>query len=131
MTSQILVLTGRFPGLNDMILASGSFGPTGAGRKRWRAYATLKRGVAAKVIAECVRQRIRPIARASVHFHWCEENRRRDPDNIRGAGKMILDSLVEAGVLPDDGWDEISGLSDTFEVCDAARVVVTLTPEIA
>lgn len=42
--------------------------------------------------------------RVDLFFLWTEPNMRRDPDNIEGAGvKFILDGLVRAGVLDDDG----------------------------
>jgi len=50
-------------------------------------------------------------------FEWKERDRRRDPDNIAAAGrKLILDGLVLAGVLPDDGWNHVLGWTDRFEV---------------
>jgi hypothetical protein len=47
---------------------------------------------------------------------WVEKNKRRDPDNISAAKKYILDGIVAAGVLPNDGWKQIAGLSDDFIV---------------
>jgi Holliday junction resolvase RusA-like endonuclease len=47
---------------------------------------------------------------------WFEKDKRRDPDNIRVGIKYILDGLVEAGVLPTDGWKYITGLEDRFYV---------------
>ena len=37
-----------------------------------------------------------------IHFHWIEENKRRDLDNVCFAKKFILDSMVKAGKLKDD-----------------------------
>ena len=51
-----------------------------------------------------------------VEITWYEKDRRRDPDNIGSAKKYILDSLVEAGVFPDDGWKYIKGFTDNFEI---------------
>lgn len=43
-------------------------------------------------------------------------NRKKDPDNIAVAKKFILDGLVAAGVIPNDGWNEIAGWKEDFEV---------------
>jgi len=34
----------------------------------------------------------------------CTTRHRRDPDNVSGPGKAILDELVAVGRLPDDSW---------------------------
>ena len=34
-----------------------------------------------------------------IHFHWVEENKKRDLDNVCFAKKFILDSMVKAGKL--------------------------------
>lgn len=52
-----------------------------------------------------------------ITFHWVCKDRRTDKDNIRFAAKYVLDGLIEAGVLRDDGWNEIDSYGgDTFEV---------------
>lgn len=50
-------------------------------------------------------------------YRWYEKDRRRDLDNISSFGrKVIQDALVEAGILPDDGWKYIIGFTDEFYV---------------
>jgi Holliday junction resolvase RusA-like endonuclease len=49
-------------------------------------------------------------------FTWSELNKMRDPDNICFAKKFILDALVKCGVLPNDGWGQVSGFNDRFKV---------------
>lgn len=63
-----------------------------------------------------------------VHFAWYESNRRRDMDNVAGYGhKVILDALVKAGVLHDDGWQYVMGFTDRFAVDKAhPRIVVEI-----
>ena len=58
---------------------------------------------------------------------WYMKNRRKDPDNISFAVKFILDGLVNAGALPNDGWNEIVEITHHF-VVDAKqpRVEVSL-----
>ena len=52
-----------------------------------------------------------------IKYRWYEPNRRRDMDNISSFGrKVIQDSLVQAKVLKNDGWKEITGFRDDFFV---------------
>lgn len=59
-----------------------------------------------------------------IHFHWIEQNRRRDYDNIAFAKKFVLDSMVKLGKLKDDNRRHVIGFSDTFEVGDRAKVIL-------
>ena len=68
------------------------------------------------------------IKRARFEFRWVEPNRKRDLDGIAAGGrKVILDSLVLAKVLDNDGWAQIAGWVDTFEVGPKPGVGVTIT----
>lgn len=52
-----------------------------------------------------------------MRYTWYEPNRKRDKDNISSFGrKCIQDALVKAGVLKNDGWNEIESFSDKFFV---------------
>jgi Holliday junction resolvase RusA-like endonuclease len=65
---------------------------------------------------------------ADLQFHWVCKNRRRDKDNIVGGRKYILDALVMAKILPNDGWDWVGDFHDTFSVDRKnPRVIVTIT----
>lgn len=63
-----------------------------------------------------------------VHFHCYEPNKRRDPDNFcLGAAKIVLDGLKRAGIIDQDGWKHIRGLSFGWSHDkDNPRVAVTL-----
>jgi Holliday junction resolvase RusA-like endonuclease len=64
---------------------------------------------------------------SALHFHWYCKNKKKDPDNIAFAKKYILDGIVAAGALPNDGWDEVAGLQDSFTVDkDNPRVEVEI-----
>ncbi len=45
---------------------------------------------------------------------WYVTDRRKDPDNIAFAIKFLLDGLVRAGVLPNDGQKEIRCITHEF-----------------
>jgi hypothetical protein len=61
-----------------------------------------------------------------IHFHWIEDNKRRDYDNIAFAKKFILDSLVKAGKLRDDNRKCVTAFTDTFEYGDQTKVILTV-----
>ncbi len=105
---QVLVLFDRFPSLNKVIEAA---------KQHHGAYATLKKHLTMSVAIQARAAKLKPVeGKVEIRFRWLEENRRRDPDNVRHGAKYILDGLVEAGVLQDDSQKYIAGLSDTFKV---------------
>lgn len=61
-------------------------------------------------------------------FTWVCKNKKKDPDNIAFAKKFIIDGLVRAGIIPNDGWNNIAGFKDEFfcEPEENARVIVTI-----
>lgn len=61
-----------------------------------------------------------------IHFHWVEENKRRDLDNVCASKKFILDALVRFGVLTDDNRKYVAGFTDTFEYGKQAKVIMTI-----
>lgn len=104
-----LIIPGILPGLNEYINAER--------RNKYEA-AAMKKQCEHIVIAEAKRQ-IRHKIKTPVimRYSWIEKNRRRDKDNISSFGrKVIQDGLVKAGILPDDGWNQIESFSDEFEV---------------
>ena len=104
---QSFTITGRLDGLNELINANRMNRYEGAKRKR--AYTELCAWSARAA-------RIRKPGRfpVMVWIHWIEPNSRRDPDNIASGKKYILDGLMSAGVLPNDGPKQIRGFLDTF-----------------
>lgn len=64
-------------------------------------------------------------------FRWHEKNRKRDPDNVAAGGrKVVLDGLVLAGTIANDGWGEVASWTDSFECGDKAGVIVTMTGQL-
>lgn len=60
----------------------------------------------------------KPIERAAVHItYYFPDKRRRDPDNY--SGKMLLDPLVELGIIEDDSFKHIRLMLDGE--CDKDR----------
>lgn len=46
-----------------------------------------------------------------VSIVWYQKNQRKDPDNIYFGVKFILDGIVSAGILPNDGQKNIRDIS--------------------
>lgn len=110
MTSSLWV-PGPLPNLNDFLRASKQ------GFLRGRGYTVMKQQWGGIVANLARRARLPRFERVLLQFDWREANRRRDPDNlVAGGRKIILDSLVKAEVLPNDGWAHVLGWTDTFAV---------------
>lgn len=116
---QSFSIPGPLPGAND-VMGKGSRWTYRALKKRWQG-----------IIGLCILQaKLKPMQRACIEYHWHEPNKRRDLDNITFAIKFANDALVEAGILPDDGWDEIGMITHTFAVdAKEPRLIVCLLGE--
>ena len=49
-------------------------------------------------------------------FNWYAKDRRKDPDNIAFGKKFILDAMQDAGIIENDGFKQIYGFKDTFQI---------------
>jgi Holliday junction resolvase RusA-like endonuclease len=87
----------------------------------------LKKEETDRVAEEAIQ--LEPVeGRALFRFTWYRKNRRTDPDNICFAKKLIMDGLQEAGIIENDGWSQVYGFDDRFEVDkDNPRVEVEIT----
>lgn len=110
MTTYLLTIPGRLPGLNEYINASRSHAQEG-GRFKKRCQELV-----CWHVLRCLHNRTidRPVY---LKFTWYEQDKRRDLDNVSSFGrKIIQDALVTSGVLHDDGWGYVVGYSDKFYV---------------
>jgi len=57
---------------------------------------------------------------------WYTKDLKKDPDNVAFAKKFILDAIVKAGILKNDGRKQIKGFRDRFEVDKRERVEIEL-----
>jgi Holliday junction resolvase RusA-like endonuclease len=99
----------------------------GCGGRGYR-YSTLKAQWKQTIALHAMAAGIKHVERARFEFRWVEANRKRDPDNIAAAKKLVFDSLMLAKVLTNDGWKQIAGWTDTFEVGPRPGVEVTIIP---
>lgn len=118
-----LTIPGLLPGLNEYIDAERSH------KGKYKAASMKKQ--AQNVIGYMVKTQLRGVRFTRpvvIRYLWIEPNRRRDKDNIAFAKKFVQDSLVEMGVLKNDGWAEIEHFTDDFAV-DAKNPRVEVTIE--
>ena len=79
-------------------------------------------------IRQAMNQGLR-VDKLPVHLNisWYMKNKRKDKDNIAFAKKFILDGMIQARLIRNDGWKEISGFTDEFHVDkNNPRVEVTI-----
>ena len=126
---QRMTIPGRLPGLNEYTRACRAHPMAGAKMKR----------EAQDAVLWCARAaRLRPHGGpVRVRYQFFEAPARkgarlRDKSNIASfAVKVIEDALVEAGLIPDDGWDEVAGSSCEFARTADPRIVVTIEDGLA
>lgn len=74
--------------------------------------------------------KIRPVVRypVMIAFTWYSKNERKDIDNVCFAKKFILDGLVRAGVIENDGRKQIRGFEREIFMIDKdnPRIEVTI-----
>lgn len=100
-----LWIPGRLPRLNELIFAK-----VGKGIR-------VRTSAVELVAMLALHARLPRFERARFVFIWRERDMRSDPDGIAAGGrKVVFDGLVQAGVLPNDGWRHVAGWSDHFEV---------------
>lgn len=104
----LLTIPGTLPGLNELIDAART--------NRYKS-ASLKKSYTEMIAYLAKIHKIPPMERVNLHITWIEPSRRRDKDNIIGGGmKPIMDGLVQAGVIKNDGWKEVGDMVHIFQV---------------
>lgn len=100
-------IPGRLPGLNDM---------TDAARENKYASAQMKKEYT-ELVAWCAKSaRLPRFDQVDMVITWYEPNTRRDKDNIMAGQKFILDGLVQAGVIANDGWKQVGKITHDCQV---------------
>jgi Holliday junction resolvase RusA-like endonuclease len=115
---QRFIYPGRLPGQNDIL------------KRNQNVYIGKKKKLTGDICLLAKSAKLQVVeGPVIISMHWIEPNRRRDIDNICGAGqKFILDGLVLAKVLPDDSRRWVRGLVHRFPEPNKAnpRVIVEI-----
>jgi len=102
-----LVIPGELPGLNEIIEYS---------KEHWAKYAGEKHN-RTEEIAYLAKSQIKgKYQKVDLAFTWFCKNKKRDKDNIIAGQKFVLDGLVAAGVIENDGWEQIGNISHFFSI---------------
>lgn len=101
-------IDGQLPARNDSERAA---------RACWQAGSALKQKHTRRV--ELAALRVKDVAwvsmrRYTVRVEYHCPSRRRDPDNILGGLKYILDGLQAAGVIENDAWRNVMEIGQTW-----------------
>jgi hypothetical protein len=103
-----LIIKGEFPGLNEYI--NHTRGSKYAG-------ASMKARETDRVYWEAKGQHLPRIETVQkITCTWYCKNKRKDKDNVMFAKKFILDGLILAKVIPNDGWNDIHEFVDVFAI---------------
>ena len=101
----------ELPTMNEMIAAAKK------GRRGYQPYSVMKKeytNLCAMYTKKVIKKPIdNPIF---LEITWYCKNKRKDMDNVASAKKFILDGLQQAGAIKNDGWKEISGWTEKFEI---------------
>ena len=106
-----IVIPGELPDLNTIIAESKK------GRGKWQPYNEIKQEYT-NIVAWIAKSEIKKqLKKIDLEITWICKNRRKDKDNISGGGiKFILDGLVAAGVIKNDGWGQVGDIYHKFKV---------------
>ena len=102
-----IIIPGELPDLNEIIEAS---------KNHWGSYSSLKKANT-QLVAFCTKQATKQkYKKIDLEITWYCKNKRKDKDNIMAGTKFILDGLVAAGVIQNDGWTNVGDIRHKFDV---------------
>lgn len=104
----VIEIPGRLPGTNEIIAAAKK------GKGKYQPYSIMKSEWTHTIA--WLAKKLPAYNRVDIIITWYEPDRRRDPDNITGGTKFILDSLVVAGVIKDDSQRYINSIKHLWGV---------------
>lgn len=61
-----------------------------------------------------------------ITFVWRHKNKKKDFDNVEASQKFIRDGMVEAGIIPGDGWKHFPPKTTHEHIIDAEHPGVTV-----
>ena len=102
----VFTIKGTLPTMNEIVEVS---------KKHHMQYAKMKKDYT-ELVKICARG-VPKVKKADFCITWYCKDKRKDPDNIAGGGtKVLMDGLIESGVMANDGWGEVNSITHRFEV---------------
>lgn len=113
---------GKVPSMNELIGFKAITAPmkktwlVHAGKKigtfKFNKYNEVKQDWKQKVVKVVREVGYTPVEACYFSYLVVEKTRKRDPSNVAASSvKFIEDGLIEAGVIPNDGWDNVLGIN--------------------
>jgi len=106
----IITIPGELPTLNEIIDEAKR------GNRRYQPYSMMKKNHTYSVAWISKAEIGKPLSKIDLDITWICKNKRKDKDNIAAGVKFILDGLVEAGVIKNDGWKQVGDINHSFKV---------------
>ena len=100
-----ITIPGEFPSMNEIIAKS---------KQHYAVYSKMKKKYTELVVYQSAG--MAAIGKADFVITWYCKNKRKDPDNLSAGIKFLLDGLVEAGVMENDGWGNVNTLTHIFRI---------------
>lgn len=100
-----LIIPGELPDMNEIIKVSKS---------HHMRYSSMKKQYT-ELITWIAKGKGK-FKKIDLEITWYCKNKRKDKDNISAGIKFILDGLVEAGVIENDGWKQVNDFIHKFRV---------------
>lgn len=100
------------------------------GKGGYQPYAIKKREQQEVVSTYIKQAKVPAFNRIDLELVWTCKNARRDKDNISAGVKIVLDSLVDAGVIVNDGWKQIGKILHDWKVTGQDGVGMIIRPTI-
>ena len=120
--TEYIEIIGRLPGTNEIITAAKKVG-------NGSVYTRMKRKFTSE-LAYRFRNGLDGVYELiSLKLIWNEKKRYRDPDNVMGGIKFILDGLVQAGIIPDDNYKHIGAIEQEVKYGEKDSIMVIITGE--
>ncbi|MDY2987919.1 MAG: hypothetical protein SOR77_09830 [Peptoniphilus sp.] len=111
-----IVIKNRLPGMNEVINKN---------RVNKFAGARLKKETTEMIAWNIKAQMNGKIKnQIDITFKWHCKDKRRDKDNIMSAQKFIFDGLQMAGIIKNDGWNEVRNISHKFLISGTEMVEI-------
>ncbi len=111
--SQFTLFDEKLPAFNEIRKAATNI----FGRKGQRihsAYTSMKRKWTKNISSVVLEKEISPLDKIGLHMIWFDPTGKRDLDNSAAFTKFILDGIVEANVIKNDGPSHVVFLVHTF-----------------
>lgn len=98
-------IPGKLPTMNEIIAKS---------KQHYGSYSKMKK-ISTQLVIDSAKG-LPVIGKADFVITWYCKNKRIDPDNLAAGVKFLLDGLVDAGIMENDGWANVNSITHSFRI---------------